>query len=81
MVPSVLFCLMDTLYLLQEHKFVAMYNDYIKENKTRPAVYEMPIKDHARGPKGFFRALFSWSVGLFYGILIIILTIGLFNLN
>lgn len=34
--------------------FVAMYNDYIKENKTRPAVYEMPIKDYARSPKGFF---------------------------
>ena len=26
-VPIVLFCILDTLYLQQEHKFVGMYND------------------------------------------------------
>lgn len=79
LIPVVLFCLMDALYLLQEHKFIAIYNDYIKGNETKLTVYDMPMKKYEKGLKGFFKALFSWSVGLFYGILIVVITIGLFN--
>ncbi|UKI56710.1 MAG: hypothetical protein L6V90_06230 [Treponema succinifaciens] len=43
-VPIVLFCILDTLYLQQKHKFVGMYNDFVKDKENKPKVYEMPMK-------------------------------------
>lgn len=52
-----------------------MYNDYITGKESRPDVYEMPMKSYAKGLKGFFKALFSWSVLPVYGLLGIVLII------
>lgn len=52
-VPIVLFCILDALYLQQEHKFVGMYNDFVKENDTKPTLYEMSLKSYEKGTKGF----------------------------
>lgn len=67
--PIVLFCFLDALYLQQEHKFIGMYNDFIRDKETKPNVYEMPMKDYAKGLCGFIKALFSWSVILVYGVM------------
>lgn len=71
LIPVILFCILDALYLQQEHKFVGMYNDYVKGKENKPNVYEMPMKSYAKGVKGFLKALCSWSVGLVYGILLL----------
>ncbi len=75
-VPIVLFCILDTLYLQQEHKFVGMYNDFVKNKENKPKVYEMPMKSYAKGLKGFLKALSSWSVGLVYGLLLLIIIVS-----
>jgi uncharacterized protein YxeA len=74
-VPIVLFCILDALYLQQEHKFVDMYNDFVKDKDKKPNVYEMPMKSYAKGLKGFLKALSSWSVGLVYGLLLLIIIV------
>lgn len=67
-IPVILFCILDAQYLQQEHKFVGMYNDYINGKENRPDVYAMPMKSYAKELKGFFKALFSWSVFPVYGL-------------
>lgn len=78
LIPVILFCILDALYLQQEHKFVGMYNDYVKGNENKPAVYEMPMKSYAKGIKGFMKALSSWSVSLVYGMLLFVIVGSLF---
>lgn len=78
LIPVILFCILDALYLQQEHKFVGMYNDYVKENENKPAVYEMPMKSYSKGIKGFLKALSSWSVSLVYGMLLFVIVGSLF---
>ena len=72
-VPVILFCILDTLYLQQEHKFVSMYNDYVKEKVAKTETYKMPIRNYERGIKGFFKAFPSWSIMLIYPALLCIL--------
>lgn len=69
-VPVILFCILDTLYLQQEHKFVGMYNDYVKGEATKTETYKMPIRNYERGIKGFFKAFRSWSIMLVYPALL-----------
>ncbi len=76
LVPIFLFCFLDAKYLQQEHKFVQMYNSYIKDEESKPNTYEMPMKSYAKGLKGFFKALFSWAVVPVYG-LIAIMVVGI----
>lgn len=71
LIPVVLFCILDTLYLQQEHKFVAMYNDYVDNKAGKPQVYKMPMKAYEKGLCGFMKALMSWSVIIPYGLLLI----------
>lgn len=79
-IPVILFCILDALYLQQEHKFAKMYNAYIKGNENRPTVYEMPMKNYENGLKEFFKALRSWSVGFIYStLLVILICIGSFT--
>lgn len=80
-VPIVLFCILDTLYLQQKHKFVGMYNDFVKDKENKPKVYEMPMKSYAKGLKGFFKALCSWSVGFVYGMLLFVIVVSLFLMS
>ena len=32
--PIIMFCILDALYLQQEHKFVDMYNDFVKDKRN-----------------------------------------------
>lgn len=73
LIPTVLFCILDTLYLQQEHKFVAMYNDYVSGKINKSKVYKMPMKTYEKGICGFMKALMSWSVGLVYGVLLAVI--------
>ena len=75
LIPIVLFCFLDALYLQQEHKFIGMYNDFIKDKEQKPSVYEMPMKNYEKGFCGFMKALFSWSVILVYGIMAAIIIV------
>lgn len=75
LIPTILFCILDTLYLQQEHKFIGMYNDYVKGKENRPNVYEMPMKSYAKGIGGFCKAFLSWSVLLIYGLIAFVLAI------
>lgn len=70
LIPVVLFCILDTLYLQQEHKFVAMYNDYVDNKAGKPQVYKMPMNAYEKGLCGFMKALVSWSVIIPYGLLL-----------
>lgn len=81
LIPVILFCILDALYLQQEHKFVEMYKDYVKGNENKPAVYEMPMKSYVKGVKGFLKALSSWSVSLVYGILLFVIVASLFLMS
>lgn len=72
-VPVVLFCILDALYLQQEHKFVAMYNEYITNNAQNPNVFKMPMKNYEKSFGGFLKALKSWSILLVYPVLLVVL--------
>ena len=80
LLPVILFCILDTLYLQQEHKFVAMYNDYVSDKVGESRVYKMPMKAYEKGLCGFMKALMSWSVIIPYGLLLatIVSTLVLF---
>ena len=77
-IPAALFCVLDALYLQQEHKFVGMYNDFVKDNENKPNVYEMPMKSYAKVLKEFFKAMRSWSVGFVYGMMLFVIVVSLF---
>ena len=78
LVPVFLFCILDALYLQQEHKFVEMYNTYIKDKENKPDIYEMPMKSYAKGFMEFLKALSSWPVILVYGLLLVTIILSLF---
>lgn len=69
-IPIILFCILDTLYLQQEHKFVGIYNDFVKGEENKPNVYEMPMKSYKK-LKEFLKALKSWSIWIPYGLMLI----------
>ena len=71
-ITIIIFCILDALYLQQEHKFIAIYNDYLSSNDNKPKVYQMPINKYEKGPLGFLKALKSWSVLLVYPVLLVI---------
>lgn len=73
LLPVILFCILDTLYLQQEHKFVAMYNDYVNGKIDKSEAYKMPMKAYEKGICVFFKALKSWSISLVYGLLLIVI--------
>ena len=73
LLPVILFCILDTLYLQQEHKFVAMYNDYVSDKVDEFRVYKMPMNVYEKGICGFMKALMSWSVVLVYGVLLAVI--------
>lgn len=79
LIPIILFCILDARYLQQEHKFVGMYNDFVKGKENGPSVYEMPLKSYEKGIKSFFKALSSWTVWLPYGLMLICIIASLFG--
>ena len=78
LLPIILFSILDALYLQQERKFVGMYNDYIKDNESKPKTYEMPMKSYAKGFCGFLKAFLSWSVAPVYGIIFVVVLAFIF---
>ena len=71
LIPIILFCILDTLYLQHEHKFVGMYNAFISGKVNRPSIYEMPMKSYEKGLGGFLNALISWSIAPIYSLLLL----------
>lgn len=69
--PVLMFCILDSFYLQQEHKFRRLYDDFVDGKETKPLVYKMPIKSYEKGFPGFFKALKSWSVWPFYIVMIV----------
>ncbi len=73
LIPIVLFCFLDTLYLQQEHKFVEMYNAYVKDKTNKSEVFDMPMKNYAKSIKGFFKAFLSWSIIFVYPVMTVVI--------
>jgi len=71
-ITIIIFCILDALYLQQEHKFIAIYNDYLSSNDNKSQVYQMPMNKYEKGLLGFLKALKSWSVLLVYPVLLVI---------
>lgn len=69
--PIIMFCVLDTFYLQQEHKFRRIYEDYVDGKENKPQVYTMPMKVYEKGLLGFLKALKSWSVCPFYILMIV----------
>ena len=38
-IPIIVFCFLDAFYLQQEHKFVEMYNSFVKGRDDKPSVF------------------------------------------
>ena len=70
-IPILVFCFLDAFYLQQEHKFVEMYNSFVKGSDDKPSVFEMPVKTVGIGFLSFLRALKSWSVLPVYVLLVL----------
>lgn len=82
---TVLFWILDALYLSKERKFIAIYNDVIGVENGQPAIeineYDIPLKKYRGWKYSLFRAMLSPSEFLLYGLIVIGLTIFLYAFN
>lgn len=78
-IPIIVFCFLDAIYLQQEHKFVEMYNSFVKGGNDKPNVYEIPVKSVGKGFLNFLKALKSWSVWPVYTLLVVMVLFLHFN--
>lgn len=73
--PTVLFWILDSLYLSKERKFIGIYNDVINQEKCGDAFkiseYEMPIDKYKGWRYSIFRALISRSEIFLYGVIVV----------
>lgn len=71
---TVLFWILDALYLSKERKFIAIYNDVIGVGNGQPAIkineYEIPLKKYKGWKYSLFRAMFLPSEILLYGLVV-----------
>ena len=71
---TVLFWILDALYLSKERKFIAIYNDVIGVENGQPAieinVYEIPLKKYKGWKYSLFRAMLLPSEILLYGLIV-----------
>jgi len=74
-VPSIIFWILDSLYLSKETKFIGMYNDVagITEDKNHIELkdYEIPIKKYKGWKYSVLKAMFSPSEIVLYGLMIL----------
>lgn len=80
-VPTIIFWLLDSLYLSKEKKFIGMYNDAAgitnQENCVVLKNYEIPLYKYKGWKYSILKALISPSEIILYGLIIIGL-IGIF---
>jgi hypothetical protein len=80
LLPIIAFWFLDAYYLLQERKFIGLYNDIAEiGNNQIIRAYEMNISFYKNGKYCFVNVLFSTSIVLLYLTLIIIM-IGMYLL-
>lgn len=72
-----LFCFVDTYYLYLERGYRELYNIVAGINESDKVIkqYDLSIPNEYRSWKNRKKALFSWSTGGFYSIVIILLII------
>lgn len=72
---TVLFWILDALYLSKERKFIAIYNDVIGVENGQPAIeineYEIPLKKYKGWKYSLFRAMLLPSEILLYGLIVV----------
>mgnify|MGYP003420944035 FL=1 len=77
--PTVLFWLLDSLYLSKENKFIGMYNDVAgitdMDKRMELKDYEMPMKKYKGWKYSILKAMISPSESILYGMIIIGLTL------
>lgn len=73
----VLFCLLDTYYLYLERGYRKLYKIAAKlEVPSKPLLdFDMQIPKSERGIVQYSKAFLSVSTGLFYGVIMLLLTI------
>ena len=73
-VPTIIFWILDSLYLSKERKFIGMYNDAAGINQRDKKIilkdYEMPISKYSGWKYSIFKAMVSPSELLLYGLII-----------
>ncbi len=79
MAPTILFWLLDSLYLSKENKFIGMYNDLAgitdMDKRIELKDYEMPMKKYKGWKYSILKAMISPSESILYGMIIIGLTL------
>lgn len=84
-VPAIVFWFLDAYYLQQERKFRGVYNDVAglssEDSRIEIKDFEMPTQKYQYGNYYFFNVLFSKTIVLLYGIIIIGLVIACILLN
>ena len=74
-IPTIIFWILDSLYLSKENKFIGMYNDVagITEGKKRVELkaYEIPMKKYNGWKFSIFKAIISPSEIILYGLIIL----------
>lgn len=75
LVPTVLFWYLDAYYLQQERKFRGLYNDVLSDNYDI-LPFSMPIEKYEDCKHCIWSAIFSRTIGWFYGIIFALLLIG-----
>ena len=77
--PTILFWLLDSLYLSKENKFIGMYNDVAgitdMDKRIELKDYEMPMKKYKGWKYSILKAMISPSESILYGMIIIGLTL------
>lgn len=73
-VPTIIFWILDSLYLSKERKFIGMYNDASGITDRNKQIilkdYEMPINKYKGWKYSIFKAMVSPSEILLYGLII-----------
>lgn len=79
-VPAVVFWFLDAYYLQQERRFRGVYNDVAglspDDSRINVREFEMPIQKYQCGKYCYFNVLFSRTIFLLYGIVIVGLVIA-----
>lgn len=80
--PVVLLCIMDSYYLNQERKYRALYDvvvlQYRNGTNNSSNLFDLSVKDIRKEAKFFVQCLFSVTIGLFYGVILISLVLSYF---
>jgi hypothetical protein len=81
-VQVLFFWLLDSYYLQQERKFRGIYNDVSGVTSNfKIEEYEMPTDKYIKGKYRFFNCVFSLSKLLFFGSVLLILTLTIIALK